>query len=151
LLVAHDHGLGVEADRRVVDEHAAVDLADVDRLGRAVADRADGVGELERHREVLREVVERAEREHGQRHRGAGEPGRHGADGAVPSPCDHGVEASRGELPCGPGQVSGFAQDDLALHLERREGSSDLLGACLTCRAVEPARGVVQKDSDTHF
>ena len=93
LAVAHD--VGVEAETRVVDEGAAVDLGDVDLHPVAVDDRPDRFFEVGRHAGVAREVVQRAEGEHAERHRLVGERTGDRADRAVAAAGDDHVGLAR--------------------------------------------------------
>src|SRR5207248_238588 len=64
LVAAVEHEARIEPDARVVEEDAAVDLADVD-FGRApMDDRARRRVDLQRHARVAREMIERAEGHH---------------------------------------------------------------------------------------
>jgi hypothetical protein len=63
----------IDPERRVVEEHAAVDLADVDKLHHAARDRCDRGFEAERDAQIACEMVEGAERQNAERHLAAGE------------------------------------------------------------------------------
>ena len=88
------HDGRVEADARVVDEDAAVELADVDQLGLAVDDRLYRRVEVERNADVLGEVIERAERQHAERGLRADERRGDGAHRAVAAGGDDGAAAA---------------------------------------------------------
>ena len=129
-LAVDDH-VGVEADRRVVDEHPAVDLGDVDPARAPGGDRGTGPLDLERHAKILGEVVERAQRQHAERHvRSGQEPGRR-ADGPVPA-TNHdtvdlpGTGLSKRPLDLAPDPVA-LGQDHLGLDKFARERGSHTL------------------------
>ncbi len=89
LAVADD--VRIEAEARVVDEDAAVHLADVDEHRPSSDDATHGRGDIERHAEIPGEMVERAEREHAECDLAADQRGDDGADGAVAAAGDDDV------------------------------------------------------------
>ena len=86
LVLAVFHDAGIEADARVVDEDAAVDLPDVNERRLSFDDCARRECQVLRNAEVLREVVQGAERKDAELLLGAGDRGGDRADGAVPAP-----------------------------------------------------------------
>ena len=86
----------VDAEARVVDEDAAVQIADVDVAHAAVDDRLDRLRELQRNAGVLGEVIQRAQWKHAERRVRLDRDARDGPDGSVPARRDEHVSAARG-------------------------------------------------------
>ena len=89
LLIARLDDRRVEAERRVVEEDLAVDLADVDAVDLPLGDQPDGGLGIGRELEVAGEVVERAERQDAERHLAVHQHRGHGPDGAVAAAGHH--------------------------------------------------------------
>src|SRR5256714_7869445 len=122
-LLAPVHDARVEAEARIVDEDLAVDLAHVDRDDAPLADAARGLTRVERDFQVLREVVERAEREHAERTVSASERRSDRADRAVASASDDRARAVRDRAPRELRQLRALARDRQAcLDAARGEG-----------------------------
>jgi hypothetical protein len=72
------YGIGVEAERHVVDEHAAVDLGEVDATLATFDERIEGADNIVAvDAEIEREMVARPRRDAGVRNPGACGGGRH--------------------------------------------------------------------------
>ena len=105
----------IEADGGVVDEDAIVDLADVDSCEVSRRDDRDRLAKVERDVEILREVIEGAERENAERGLRADHAGRDAADGAVAA-AGHDDGCARAGLPGGRRRVlAGAERDDLGV------------------------------------
>ncbi len=89
-LAVDDH-VRVDADGRVVDENLAVDLGEIDDAGVPRGDRRRRFLDLQGDAEVFGEMIERAEREHAERHVRPGKHACQGADAAIASAHDNGV------------------------------------------------------------
>ena len=87
-----DDEIRIDADRGIVDEDLAVDVGEIDTARMALGDGRGGCLDLERDVKVLREMVERAERQHAEPHVRAGEGRRRRADGPVAAARDHRVD-----------------------------------------------------------
>jgi hypothetical protein len=96
--LAFPHHARIETDARIVDEHAPVDLADVDVAYLTRSNRGNRPLEVNWKPEILGEVIQRT---HGQDpHRGVhlNRDSGHGADRPV-TPCGHKHVATRRGLP----------------------------------------------------
>src|SRR4029453_15923082 len=100
--VALDDEIRVDADRRVVDEDLAVDLAEIDHAGLTASDCLRGALEVERKPEVLGEMIERSERNDAERHARSGEHACNGANAAVAASGDDRVDVPAPCLPKRP-------------------------------------------------
>ncbi len=83
----------IEADARVVDEEATVDVADVELTDLSGDDRLHRGLEVQRESEILGEVIERAHWEDAEGCAGRNRHRRHRADGAVAAGRDEHVPA----------------------------------------------------------
>ena len=126
LLARLDH-VGIDADRRVVDEDAAVDLAHVDVARAPLRDEQRREFDDRRDAQVLGEVVERAERQHAERNARARQMPRRRADGPVAAADDQRVEREAVARP---------ARSQRRLHGGRQFGAADQLD-----RRVDVGRG----------
>jgi hypothetical protein len=100
--VALDDEIRIDADRRVIDEDLAIDLAEIDHAGLAATDCRRGAVEVEREAEILGEMIERSERNDAERHPRSSEHTRHGADAAVAASGDDRVDVAAPRLPKRP-------------------------------------------------
>ena len=99
--VPHRHQVGVEPEHGVVDEDPPVDLGHVDSPNLAGHQGRDRLREVGRQPQVLGEVVERAEGEHGEHHVRVDGCARRAAHRAVAAGHDHGSRAVRA-IPAAP-------------------------------------------------
>src|SRR5215510_11558200 len=90
--VALDDEIRVYADRGVVDEDLAVDLAEIDQAGVAASDCRRGALDSEWKPEILGEMIERSEWNDAERHACSGKHACHGANAAVAASDDDRVD-----------------------------------------------------------
>ena len=89
LMLAVAHQVDVQAEAGIVQEMAVADLADVDLDGMSGGDRLQRGRQFQRNAEVLREMVQRAERQHAEGHRLADQRRRHRVERAVAAAGHH--------------------------------------------------------------
>ena len=85
---------GVHTDARVVDEGSAIEVADIDGHRPAPGDRLRGLAKVERNANILREVIERAERQYAERRIGCRQDRCRSTDGSVSAGGDDDARAT---------------------------------------------------------
>ena len=93
-----DDHVRVDADRGIVDEGLAVDLGEVDDTRAASGDGCRRFLDRQGDAEVLGEMVERAERQHAERHDCSGQHACSGAHAAVAPANDDGIDIAASAL-----------------------------------------------------
>jgi hypothetical protein len=76
----------IQPQARIIEEHLAVDIPDINAHSVARSDGLHCASELEREPQVFRKMVERTERQHAEDHFCPNERGSHGVDGAIAPP-----------------------------------------------------------------
>jgi hypothetical protein len=138
-LLARARHLAEKAEPRKRVERAAVDAGEIDAAGPSISERGDRLLRLGRHAEIVREEIERAERQHAEDFVAPGE-GRGGrAHAAVAAPDHEGVAVAAGGLRDGSRHLLGREQADLgrlpAAAQSRFEGGHHRVGAAIEQRS----------------
>jgi hypothetical protein len=130
----------VNAERRIVQEHAPVNLAHIDQAEPARSDEGDRAFEVERQPHIPRKVVHGAERQDAQWDIRAGEDRRCGANAAVSATDYDPVEAGPRASPAGGnlafysiGDPGAWHDGDRRVEIVRRAASRDPLP-----RSIDP-------------
>jgi len=101
-VLAVDHHVGIDADRGIVDEDLAVDLAEIGNPHIAFGDHCGGLADLQGNAEIFGEMVERAEGDYPERHGSTGKHAGRRPDAAIAAADHDGVDLAAPGLCQGP-------------------------------------------------
>ena len=86
----------IDSNRRVIDEHLAIHLADIDRTVHAARNDRDRILDGKRNSKILGEVIQRSQRNDAERNIRTGDRTRDRMDGTVSPAGDNGVDLASG-------------------------------------------------------